>query len=218
MFNFLTYMLFSGMEYVALLVLIFSVFSIRLGYYWKEIIVISISTTLLSYLLVIFNIYTYVPIPLLLSIVLSITFKRLFSVRYTYALVISISGLVLYGLIQGLILKLSIWYGILSPDALSDPFAIKSYIFQTAFALLTSSIAIYTILTRGGFGFSFRKKTNRVFIILLCCLFAMSLLTYSAFTITETTSILTISVVALVVSGIITLILSHKQDQIEYSL
>lgn len=218
MINFLSYMIFSGLEYLALLLLMFSVFSVRLNYYKREIIIVSTSATLISYLLIIFNIYKYAPIPLILAIVLSFVFRHLFSVRYTYALIVSLGGLLLYGLLQGAIVKLSVIYGILSPDAINNPFAIKSYILQAACSLLVSTISIYTILTRGGFGFTFRKKTNRLFVISLCCLFALSLLTYSAFTFTETTGILTISVVALIVSGVSVLVLSRKQDNIEYSL
>jgi hypothetical protein len=217
--DFLKYMLFSGYEYLSIFFIITCYFNIDFKYYVKEIIIGVIVTTLLSYVLVIFNLFYIIPLPIILVFLIAIILVKIFKQGVLKSIVISISGFIINGLIQYLFSTLFLKLGYLTVDDLGVSFSQKTYIMQTIFGTVGIAIGLYTKLTNGGFGFTMSKKISgrmgftyiSVFLVVICSLSCLSFYLY------KNISLLLSSLIVISVSVIIIFYLSYKRDTIEYS-
>lgn len=215
--DFVFYMLFSSLEYFGLFLLTFSVFSLRFEYYWKEIIWLTLGFTLFSYLLVISNLYTYIPIPLIIVAVLTVICKGILGKKYTYCLVIATGSVVLYGFLQAALINLAVYNDVLTYSDTLNAFGMAAYMFQSLCAIISTTIALYIRHYYCGFGFSFYKSSNNRFVFASVFLLVSSSIIYLISLNNQTAIVFIISVVALIVSSVIIIYFCKKQDETEYS-
>lgn len=176
MANFAGYMFFSTIEFIALMLLTFSLFTFDVRYYRKELLITSVSVTLLSYVFVIFNISQWLAFVefILLTLVYTFGFKQ----KWYYAIWISFAGLAAYILLQLVVAFISIKSGLITATDTSESFGFIPYLHQTITAVIATAIAIYVRANRQGFGFTFRTKLYRLlystiaFLSIIICSFA----------------------------------------------
>ncbi|OME55472.1 hypothetical protein BSK59_13420 [Paenibacillus odorifer] len=180
MANFLLYMLFSGLEFLATFILIFSMFNIDYKYYKLEIPVAVFIITLISYFMVVTGIYRYVPIPFAIIASIIILLFKFFEIgKKVYSIIVTVGGVLVYGLIQYVSITLAMHYDFATKNQLNDSFSIKVYIMQVVCASVATLIGIYIKRFNSGFGFMLRggryKKFFGISILMLLGMSASSI-------------------------------------------
>lgn len=218
MLNFVGYMIFSGFEYLALFFLIFSFFNLSLNHYIKEITFSVLTITLVSYLLVILNVYQYVPLPLIIVPVLIVIMVKVFKMKVAYSTVTIAGSVVFYGILQVGIAYLSTNAGFIEASQINEAFGVKTYTMQTLCASVASVIGWYIKYSNSGFGFSFRskKKDYKNFVVASVTLIVVSSFAWLSFYLSELTSLVLLSIIVFILSSVIFFYLSYKRDQVEF--
>jgi|GEM_PF-6500948 len=215
MANILGYMFFSSLEYLAFILLVFSVFTFRPERYMLIITLLTILTTILSYFMTITDLYKIIPIPIIVAPILAFVLNRIFHDKYTYCLVATIGGLVIYGLIQGIVIKLA--NSVNLPIDINDPYGLTTYFIQSICAVIGISVSVYTCFTHSGFGFSFYRLSNRRFVLLSVCMLLICSIAYvTSVNVHSSTTFMT-AICAMIIGTLIIMFLSYQQDQIEFS-
>lgn len=212
------YFLFSSLEFLAILLLTFSVFRVKNleNKLWGFLITI-LFLDISSYFLVIYNVHMKMPIIIIQLPFIILSFIYLFKLPKLFSVMICISGSLLYVVIQSVFVLLALHFNVVELDELQSAFAIKSYICIAAMASIAIIIAFYIRYFNGGFGYSFQRKGKYGFfivsnIILVTC-FGLS---FAAFSLSNTFSLFMVMFVAISLIGIATIILSKIRDNIEF--
>jgi hypothetical protein len=217
MINFLEFNLFSVLELVALLLLIFSVYNINLKYYKKEIVICATSIGLLSYVLTIMGVHKIIPLPAIEIPILMLFFKYVFDQKWKRSIFVSIAGFIFLGVLEIGILLLSVQMKYLHMSDVQDAFQTKGYVIQTVASIIIIAIAIYVKLCNEGFGFSFRKEKFKVFLYTTISAIVLICLSFYAFIVSDSFSSLLTLFITLSISTIIMIYLSIKRDRYEFS-
>lgn len=219
MIDFSMYMLFSGLEYLAIFFLIFGFFNMNFKYYKVEIAIGVLSTTFVSYILVINSLQNYIALPLILIPLMVLILVRVFKERIAKAIVISICGFAVYGLIQYSISYLLVKTGLLLSSDLVDVFSSLTYRSQVLISTVAISVGVFSKLTNGGFGFMLSKRVAGVkwFIITNIILIIICGLVCISFYVFEILSLLLLGLITILLSVIIIFYMSYRRDTAEYS-
>lgn len=157
MSDFLCYMFFSGLEFLAVFLLIASFFNIKLKYYVKELVIGVLISTLLSYVLVILNVYKLVPLPFILAPCIAVILIKFFQEKKKYSFIVSIGSSALYCLIQIVIGLLAVQFEYITIGNLNNAFYGKVHILQLICFSVGIAISIFVKYSNSSFGFSLRK-------------------------------------------------------------
>lgn len=215
--HFFGYMCFSSMEYLALVVLMFSVFSFRFSQYRLLILSLTLGSTLLSYILTITKLYMIIPTPIILIPLIAWLLSRLFNDKYSYCIVATIGSSVIYGLIQITVIKLFISAGFITYADTSNPYGFHTYTIQATCGFIGGVIALYIRSTHSGFGFSFYKTINRKFIIVSIFSIIVCAISYSLTIHTNWSTAFVLTLLAMIMAAVYLVVLSHQQDKLEFS-
>lgn len=222
--DFLGYMLFSSLDFFALYLLGLSLFSLSAASFKRELLYMMSISTLITYVFVIFDFYTFVPSLLITPVILTVLMKLLIVNKVTrikkkwmYSVFVAVSSMLLYSVIQLVIAQLLIHYDFLILEDLGNSFSYKTYVAQTISSLIGIVISNYLIFKRGGFGFIFKSGKYRIYTLLsLVMLFIISFI-YQVFESKQDSMLmLTLILALLCTASAIVLYLSYKQDDSEY--
>lgn len=218
MLNFTWYMLFSGLEFLSVFLLIFSFFNLNLKFYVKEILVSVIVVTLTSYFLVRMSIDTSVSIPIILVLVIAFLLIYFFKIeKKAYAIIISIGGSIIYGLIQFLVGTLAVLAGGVTSDELTIPFSNKTYLLQITCAFVAITISYFVRITNGGFGFMIRGGNYKKFLLLsILFLVIMGVATFGFYLRDSLLSIIIVLITFLILA-LSFFVLAYERDRVEYN-
>lgn len=214
--DFLGYMLFSSLEYFTIFFLIFALFNLYPSYYKKELLVITLLITLMSYLLVLTNVYKIVPIFVFTMPLISLSLYKILGNKLFHSVVITTIATFLYGIFQTCISALFISSSFLTLDSLTDPFSFKTYFMQSLCAFIGIAVAMVITLTRSGFGFSFSKGSYFIFSVITVILLVGISLMYYLIIYDRSLKMIYTSLFGLFASFLILLYFSYKRDNYEY--
>lgn len=215
--DFLGYMIFSSLEYFAIYFLICSLFSLYPYQYKKELVILTGSTTLISYLLVVSQIYNVIPAPFISIPTIWLLLKLTLKQRWTFTFVISTIGFILSGLIQTAIIGIFMNLDYINSSNLADSFTHKTYFLQTINAITICAIALVIGLTKSGFGFSFRKGSSRGFIFISIVLLCAVGLSFDALYLHKNSNAVFLLFGGVILaSSLILYYFSYKRDNFEY--
>lgn len=245
--HFLGYMLFSSLDFFALYLLCFGLYNIHPFDFKKEIIVVTISSTFISYVFVMIDVYSIVP-SLLITPIILIIMLRIFVVskmirikdianmkddkqdviklpkvfqskKWMYSILISIGSSFIYFLITAFIVVLFTKYGFLKESELTNSFSLTTYANQGITSLIGTLIASFLIFRKGGFGFIF--KTGRYKLLTFSAAILMIINSFVFFYLSKNSELylmLTVIIGLVIISTIIVFYMSYQQDNEEYRL
>lgn len=226
--DFLGYMFFSSLDFFSLYLLGFALFNLHPISYKKELFTAVFSSTLLSYVFVITNVYDIIPSFLITPAIVAIAFKILIvnkmnrieekkKKKWMYSIVISAICSFIYMAITSITVLLYVHYNYMELDNLSNSFSFETYLNQFSSSLIASSVAVFLIIRKGGFGFIFKKGEYKMFTIIAVILLLLNASVFYIFSSYEkTTPVLMLFAGLIIISTIIVLYLSYKQDDSEY--
>lgn len=218
MANFIMYMIFSGLEFLAVFMIIFSLFNIDYRYYIKESLLGVSLVTIVSYFLTIWDLHKIVPMPLFLTMVISLLLKFLFLKKIKYASIVSIGASLLYGVIQWTVGNVAVSSLFISSNQINDPFSFKTYVMQSICTLIAVIIALYIKLCQGGFGFELRKGNDTKLIAsVITMFFISSILSHDRIVNGDVLGQYFI-LISLILSTTIFFVLSYNRDKYEFTL
>ena len=217
MLNFLGFMFFSSLEFFTLMMIILSVFSIDVRYYKKEILLTTITMTLLSYLLTALNLYKVFPLPLIEIPALILLLRYSFQQKWRRSIIAVIGGFFFFGVIEYAISTLAVYMNYVTFSDMQEAFTLKGYVMESVFSVIGTSIAIYIKTFNGGFGFTFRKDKYKTFIYTSIGSMLLVLLNSYALIATESLSIFITLLITMIFASIIVFYFSYKRDVYEFS-
>jgi hypothetical protein len=220
MLNFFMFTLFSSIEFLALIVLTCSLFNVKISVNKKEIFIMTLVITLLSYIITVFNIHKIIPIPLLQAPVLIIMFKYLFARNWKYSIVIILIGYVLFAAMEIGIGSIALIKDFVIMDDLQNAYAFKTYVMQTIDGCVGIAISGYLIKFNEGFAFTLKRKKSiqpKLFVSVAIALFGLLIAAGLVFLIAKSFISFIVILLLLIVSYIILIRLSIKRDEIEYA-
>lgn len=212
MINFVLYNIFSGLEFLSVFLLAFSMFNVDYKYYIKETMIATVSLTLFSYLLVITNTYKIIPMPLFITGFIFLIIKFLFKRKTKYALVVSMGVSLAYGIIQVGIVNLSVAFGYISDTDINNPFLYKIYILQFICAMIAFTTSLFLKNTNGGFGFELRGSNDTSFVLTVFLVFFTSSI-LSHYLLSYVTLF-----VSVLMSSLIFIVLAFRRENEEFTL
>ncbi|MFD0587712.1 hypothetical protein ACFQZE_06835 [Paenibacillus sp. GCM10027627] len=221
--NFTGYMIFSSLEYFSIFFLIFSFFRLYPENYKKEIAYLTFGSTFFSYILVLLKIHNYIPLPLLIMPVVIYILKKILDRKLRYAIISTVSGFIFFLSVQFIVISISIFFDISTTKTIHEPFILSSYFHQLIGSIITICIALFIKIFNGGYGFTFKKKLSssksRLFLIVTLTLGLLSIINFTTFLLTESSSISGTILIATasLISVLIITYFSNKMDNIEYS-
>jgi hypothetical protein len=217
MLNILGYFIFSGLEFFAITMLMLSMFSFNIKYYKKEIATTTITTTLLSYVLVILNLDSYIMFVMIITFF--ILFKFLYRGTIKRSIVVAVMGYILFIGIQVALALLAKKMNYLTTDDMTNPYSYKAYIFQSLDSTIMLMTAAHIHFFSGGFGFSLKSKSLRVKKLVYFAIFSAIVASIGLFSFVQFHHMyLLVSAFAVILlSVVILMILSIRQDHVEFS-
>jgi hypothetical protein len=153
--KFVLFTLFSSMEYVATFILMFTLFRFRFKGYRKQIALTSLILCYVSYTMRfdgMANITTIVQLILFFLLI-----WMLFQVQVFYAAIMSFTAFIGYGIVQILIVLITLNLGMLEIADLREN-TLKGYVIQLGTAVIYASIG--WIIRKKNWGFSFVPTSN----------------------------------------------------------
>ncbi|MCM3273074.1 hypothetical protein [Paenibacillus elgii] len=217
MINFLSFMLFSSLEFFALIFLIFSLFTFKLKFYLKEFIFTSIFMTFVSYGFVITNLNDYIVI--LQIPILILLFRFIFKEKkWLYASWIVVSGYISYICIQAMVALLFVFFKFQSVESTMDAFDYTSYTGQLISATIAITIAMYINVYGQSFGFTFRiTRKNPIYYLLSILSIIVAGISYYIFSIQQNFALIILFASVIIILTSVLLYFSNKQDHEEFS-
>lgn len=220
MINFVNFMAFSSLEFLSIIILMLTLFQFKIKYFIVETISTSILMTLISYLLVIFEVSSSLLV-ILQIISLVLLFKFIFKEhKWKYCiLVVTLSYIFFVGIQSGLI-GLFVYAKYFTMQDLTNVFAVKTYTFQTIefiFCLFLS--ASFKIFKQQGFAFQANSKVKKLnhFIgaVIMCAILSSALL--FGFNQSVNLQYFIVVLVGLFIITLLLLYLSIKRNEAEYA-
>ncbi|GAV11379.1 hypothetical protein PBN151_1306 [Paenibacillus sp. NAIST15-1] len=216
--DFLGYSLFSTLEYLGIFYMIFTLFSLHPSYHIIKLVTMSLIISILSYICVVFKIYDLIPAPLITILTISMMIHFIIRKKVVYSFVITGAGVAIAAGIQLSTTGLFLLNNFLSIEQLSHSFGIKTYVIQSINTFAYFSISLISHHTHGRFGYSFRKGNEyKKFVVLALLLVVTISIFFIAFSFIDTTELTYLFLfIVVVLSAIIFLYLSNKQDEYEF--
>lgn len=188
----------SILEVSTLFVFMFSIFRFKIKFYIKEIIFISVLISMASYYLRLFeNLYSVVPIVLLMLIIINLWI--VFKISPFYAAIMGIASYIGYSVVQALILWIMQEANIITLDQIKEDNLQSGQILQII--SIVTTLLISAVLERFRLWFTFVPVTNAILIKIN----TRNLITLIAITISVIAvgSIFNISSVTLILTGLV---------------
>lgn len=218
MLDFLGYMLFSMFDYMSLLFVTFSIFNIDFRRSIKEAAIVSFILVMISYLIIIANLTSIIPIPLVMfGIIIGMLMWIIGVKRWKYSIIVTVGGLLLYLIMQAGTGFTFIYFNVITAEDLNNPFSMNTYIIQTLYSSLSIIIGIYTKIVGNGFGFVLRKGKALSFLLTSIALFSTIFLCWLGYHISKEFSLIIMVSIVAVTSAAIFYFLSHRRDRFEFS-
>ncbi len=215
----LIYIIFSGMEYITLILFVVSVFNMSFKTFYKDILISGLSLTFLSYLLMINKVHLLIPLPIVLIPVLFVFFHKLFLETFLKSIILTISGFIFYGIIQYFIVGMILSFSVLELDELFYEFSSIGNNVQLVCSLLTLIIAIFIKATNSGFGFMMLSTVAGIkkMIVYNVCTMLGFIIIFWALYYFKNLLFFSIALATSILAGSIILILAYQREYKEFS-
>lgn len=200
MTNFFLYYFFGSIEYLGIIALTFTLFKYKMRNYKLPILYLLFALVTMSYVLVIFNLFRFIPIPFISIIIITLFFRFFMDCKWLLSLLISVGGNVLFAVIQIILVAISIQTTYVKSDELQITFSTKSYLMQVICSSIVFLMCYYINWYNQGFGLTLRK-TEKLYKSILPS-FVSLLTTFLLFYI----YILTDNIIVFALFGIVTII------------
>lgn len=173
MVDFFSYMLFSSIEYFAMLFLTLAIFRFDWKHYKKELIITSIAMQLIAYVLIVTDlaqIWQFIQLPLLY-----IAFVIIFKQKKLYSLWLVLGSLSFLVVQMGVIL-VCLHFGLIQQSDLTQSFGCKVYSVQSIDSFVAMIVGAFIKYANQGFAYTFRSQLRkRLYItVALICLAVFS--------------------------------------------
>jgi hypothetical protein len=187
------------------------------AYYKKELVILTLGSTFLTYLLVVFNVYDFVSPIIINLLIIWILLFIITKKKKLHMLITSSVGIVIVTLIQTVLVLLFLHYGVLTENDLMSSFSTKAYFTQSINAALITTISLYIIWSKSGFSFTLDKGGHTKFLTATVSLILIiSGVLYICMHHDNNVHLILIFVFVLIVSTLILLYLSFRRDNYEY--
>lgn len=213
--EFFVFMLYSSLEFLALILFILSVFRFKLKYFILEIISSTVVMALFSYLLIVLEMQKIILI--IQSIALIFIFRSFFKQKLLYSIIVIPICYIAYALIQSVVVGIATYYNYLEFDDLVVAFTQKGYVIQTITAAIVIIISAYIKVFNGGFGFSIKKKTPKAHLFLLVTIASMVIISliYYACNTSSSYVLFILCFTSILISVVALIMFSNNHNRIE---
>jgi hypothetical protein len=221
--NYALSILFSAIEFSALIVLTLCAFKFRVKKYAKEISIISLVMSCISFGLSHFELNNYAPVIQL--VILILLFKVIFKESLLYSFISNILGFVLFNAIELASFQLFTNYKLVDASALGGAANATTYILQTVSSIIIYVVSIVMRYLNQGFGYvevgiaqNRNVKTTNKYFLIISVVAMISLFVIFDLLLTNKESIyVAISAGALIILSIILIYMFKKRDREFYS-
>lgn len=157
------YLVFSGIEYLAMIVLIFSFFRMKPQNYIKEIALMTVALDILSFILVKFTMeISYFITPSVITIVSTLLFMKILKDRFIVSFLKVNAGMIIYSSFQVLISTLFVYFGEKEMNVLLA-YDSSVYILQLISAISVLLVSLALVKFNRGYSFSLRDSLIKIF-------------------------------------------------------